>query len=85
MKILFVKNSGKLFFEEVMIRLRLFLGYQPHSDPNNPILFKKYHLQKLTILIYYISKFIFWYYILSTHVHNKYINVIVTKICEKIA
>ena len=34
-------SATRIFFEGIMIRLRLFLGYQPHSGPNNPILVKQ--------------------------------------------
>ena len=30
-----------MIFEEVMIILRLFLGYHPNSGPNDPIFVKK--------------------------------------------
>ena len=42
----------RIFFEEVMIILCLFIGYQPHICPKNPILVIKLLFKKLTISIF---------------------------------
>ena len=52
MYIMFVKFSEKICFEEVMIILYLFIGYQPHICPKKPILVITCYFKKLTTLIF---------------------------------
>ena len=71
-------------FEEVMITLCLFIGYQPHICPKNLILVQKVSFLEIDHfdLLDFSKKS---YYILSAHIHHKvYVNVTVTPYYENI-
>ena len=76
MNIDLVKISVKIIvFEEVMISLGTFLGYQPNSGPNNPFFVKKVSFLEIDHfdLLHLLEKLFFLNYFLSPHHHQKYI------------
>ena len=69
-----------------MISLSIFIGYQPHICPKNPILVEKVSFLEMDHfdLLDFSNKQL--HYILSGRIHHKlYTNVIVTQFYKKIA